>query len=667
MEFKASWDEESTGLQVIRTLCAFANDFQNVNGGYIVIGVAEENGKALLPAKGLTAKELEEAEKWIRGRCNRIDPVYYPVFSPEIIDNKHVLVLWAPGSNQRPHSAPESNENKSTRKFYIRIASSTIDADSKPVLKTQLLQMTAQVPFDDRRALQAEVSDIRESKVREFLHEVRSELADELDTGRLYRHFRIVEAVNSHYVPKNIGLLFFSQDPGFWFPGARIEVVQFAATDKSGDVLAERIFAKQPIHEQLRACLAYLESLSGRLTKKLSNSFQASRWLDYPIPAVREALVNAVYHRSYEKEHILEPSKVYLFPDRMEIISHPGPLPGIEMHHLSGEISLPPVSARNRRIGELLKDLGLAEGRGTGIPKLRRVMRQNGSGPPRFDFDENRTYLRVTLPVHPEYQTVLVLQNIAYLRVVGDYHGALQELQEALAKSPSSLGLAMELVRTWIAQDDLYAAETLYEEFARANPNSTTSLIILMATAYLDRGKQEKARIWLDRLSQLPNTDEAFEAAIQEKRAGRYERAHRYFSLTGEQVMQDVKALHEFAQVKMRLAAKAWHDERSGGRTKNKPGFRQMSASRKLLDEAREMLQRIIQMDAPRARHAWAWHDLGQVLKWCKMNSHDIRNAFAKAVELMPEESRFLESLQRLDSGRAALVNASATVPNKDR
>jgi ATP-dependent DNA helicase RecG len=37
VEFKASWDKATTGLQVLHTICAFGNDFQNLNGGYIII------------------------------------------------------------------------------------------------------------------------------------------------------------------------------------------------------------------------------------------------------------------------------------------------------------------------------------------------------------------------------------------------------------------------------------------------------------------------------------------------------------------------------------------------------------------------------------------------------------------------------------------------------
>ena len=49
---------------------------------------------------------------------------------------------------------------------------------------------------------------------------------------------------------------------------------------------------------------------------------------------------------------------------------------------------------RNRRVGEFLKELDLAEGRSTGIPKILRAMRNNGSLPPVFESDDDRTWFR---------------------------------------------------------------------------------------------------------------------------------------------------------------------------------------------------------------------------------------------------------------------------------
>ncbi|MHC4963197.1 MAG: AlbA family DNA-binding domain-containing protein, partial [Planctomycetota bacterium] len=49
LEFKSGWNPKA----VLRTLCAFANDFHNLSGGYLLIGVEENNGRPVLPPKGL--------------------------------------------------------------------------------------------------------------------------------------------------------------------------------------------------------------------------------------------------------------------------------------------------------------------------------------------------------------------------------------------------------------------------------------------------------------------------------------------------------------------------------------------------------------------------------------------------------------------------------------
>ncbi len=53
-------------------------------------------------------------------------------------------------------------------------------------------------------------------------------------------------------------------------------------------------------------------------------------------------------------------------------------------------------------VPEFLKELELTEGRGTGLPKIIRTMRENGSPEPVFEFDEYYSYFMVRLPVHEE-------------------------------------------------------------------------------------------------------------------------------------------------------------------------------------------------------------------------------------------------------------------------
>lgn len=440
VELKESWNTGPTALQVLQTICAFANDLQNLNGGYIILGVGEQNGVARLPPAGLDPEEIDGIQRWIRGHCKTLDPEYQPLLSPEVFEERHLLVIWAPGSNTRPHQAPESLGKGAGRKPFVRLGSETVEARG-PML-TQLHQLTARVPFDDRRALGVPIEKLRETKVREFLTDIRSGLLEESDAREIYRRMFISARVNGHEVPRNVGLLFFSDDPEEWFRGARIEVVQFAG-DASGNVLEEKIF-RGPIHQQIRDALVHLRALSVQYLVKQEDRAEARAWVSYPLPALEECLVNAVYHRSYEEPP--EPTKVYLYPERLEIISYPGPVPGLAPEHFRPGGRIPPAPARNRRIGEFLKELRLAETRGTGVPKVFRAMAQNGSPPPSFDFDEGRSYFRVTLPAHPEHVAIAALRDAAHLRAIGDLDGALHRLRHALDESPSTARVSPALV-----------------------------------------------------------------------------------------------------------------------------------------------------------------------------------------------------------------------------
>lgn len=435
VEFKASWDPASTGPQVLRTICAFANDYHNLNGGYVVVGVAERDGTAALPPAGLSPEQAEAAQRWIRGNCNRLDPPYAPVLSPELVDDRLVLVVWAPASDVRPHRAPRGGKGTEAR-YWIRLGSETVDAERRGTLLRGLIDQTARVPWDDRAARTARVEDMREVKVREFLRDVRSGLLDEPDTRDIYRRLRLITRINGRELPRNVGLLFFSDDPTAWFPAARIELVQFAA-DRAGDVQEERVFGGSLL-DQVRACLAHLVNLSVFHRQKQRDDVHARTWTAYPIGALREALMNAVYHRSYDVDQ-LEPTKVHLFPSRVEIVSYPGPVPGIQPAHLLPDAKvLRALPARNRRIGEFLKELRLAEGRLSGLPKIYAAMAQNGSPAPSFDFDEGRTWFQATLPAHPQYAALSAARDAAHLRTVGSPRDARRRLETALAENRRS-------------------------------------------------------------------------------------------------------------------------------------------------------------------------------------------------------------------------------------
>ena len=59
---------------------------------------------------------------------------------------------------------------------------------------------------------------------------------------------------------------------------------------------------------------------------------------------------------------------------------------------------------RNRRIGEFLKELKLTEGRNTGIPKIKRALKNNGSKEPEFETNETRDYFITTIFMHEGFE-----------------------------------------------------------------------------------------------------------------------------------------------------------------------------------------------------------------------------------------------------------------------
>ena len=103
LEFKAGWNPET----ILHTVTAFANDINNWGGGYIVIGVEENNGKPVLPPKGLHHELIDEIQKKLLELCRMISPHYFPVVAPVTYKEKQILVVWCPGGNKRPYKAPK--------------------------------------------------------------------------------------------------------------------------------------------------------------------------------------------------------------------------------------------------------------------------------------------------------------------------------------------------------------------------------------------------------------------------------------------------------------------------------------------------------------------------------------------------------------------------------
>lgn len=320
IEYKAGWNPDP----ILRTLCAFANDFENLGGGYVVIGQdCDANGQPLFPPVGLPTNQLDRIQQELLAACQLIQPPYFPALSIHSVDGRQLIVLQAPGGMKRPYKAPASvNAKHKSWHFYIRRYSSTVEA--KGDIEQELLSLSPQVPWDDRFNQQARVSDLSKPLMLEYLREVGSALADdaaEMPGEALGRQMNLVGGASESPWPKNVGLLFFNEAPDRFFPYTQIDVVWFPE-GAGGDRFDEKTF-KGPLARMTRDALSFIQrNYLIETVIKHPDRAEATRVWNFPYVAIEEAVVNAVYHRSYEER---EPIEVRISYDELVILSFPGP------------------------------------------------------------------------------------------------------------------------------------------------------------------------------------------------------------------------------------------------------------------------------------------------------------------------------------------------------
>jgi len=394
IEYKAGWNPDP----ILRTICAFANDFANLGGGYVVIGQDCNDGVPIFPPAGLNANQLDPIQRELLQYCHLIQPSYFPILSVEEFEGRNLIVLWVPGGENRPYQVPKKvTATNKEYLYYIRRYANTVEARGEDL--RELLSLAATVPFDDRFNQQAELADLSPRLMEGFLREVGSDLADDagdLSIGDLGRQMNVVGGPPEALFPKNVGLLFFNEEPQWFFPATQIDVVWFPE-GPGGDRFEEQTF-QGPLSRMTREALGYIQrNYLRELVEKFPDRAESERVWNFPYPAIEEAVVNAVYHRSYE---VREPIEIRIDPEELVVLNYPGPDRSIRMDDLRRGRAVN-RRYRNRRIGEFLKELDLAEGRSTGIPKILRVMAGNDSPPPEFETDKDRTSFLIHLPVHP--------------------------------------------------------------------------------------------------------------------------------------------------------------------------------------------------------------------------------------------------------------------------
>ncbi len=396
IEFKASWNP----TKIYQSICAFANDFDNLGGGYILVGVEEENGIAKRPVKGIAASTIDKIQKEMVGFNNKIEPYYLPRTSVEEIDGRHIFVIWIPSGVNRPYNVMEDvNAKHSKPKFYIRSGSCTIEAKGESL--EQLREMTNRTPFDDRGNPEISINDISPVLVYDYLIRIESKLANRFSgdgVEKILEQMDLYEGPIERRYLKNVSAMMFCENLQKFFPVSRVEIVVFP----NGRVQDPNNFYEVPVitgtvPQMITQTLNQLKTFIREYIIKPKNRAESIRFFNYPYQALEEAVVNALYHRDYMER---EPVEITIEPDRISILSYAGPDRSVTTEAIKKGEVLRARRYRNRRLGDFLKELELTEGRCTGIPTIQEELKKNGSPRATIETDENRTFFLIDIPCH---------------------------------------------------------------------------------------------------------------------------------------------------------------------------------------------------------------------------------------------------------------------------
>ena len=398
IEYKEGWNPDA----IYRTICAFANDFDNIGGGYILIGVEEDEATktAVRPVKGLSTTEIGTLQQKMIGLNNLIKPVYHAKLDIVEVDGNQIIVLWVPGGPNRPYEVPEHiNAKEKDYFYYIRKYANSVKANQEE--QQELISLANQVPFDDRINIDVRIENISMLLVKNYLEKIRSRLAE--DVGRksdfdVLSQMELLSGPVEHVLPRNVGLMMFAEDPHSYFKCTQVDIVEFQKDDASPYIEHEPI--QGPVPVQIKRTLDFLkDKLIKEKVIKQAHVAESLRISTYPFQAIEETLVNAFYHRDYQQR---EPIEIRIYPHSVIFINHGGPDRSIKLQAFaSGNVRA--RRYRNRRLGEFLKELELTEGRATGIPTILKVLRENGSPLPRFLTDDDRSFFEVELFIHPAF------------------------------------------------------------------------------------------------------------------------------------------------------------------------------------------------------------------------------------------------------------------------
>lgn len=337
--------------------------FSNADGGVILIAVDDDGA---IVGRELTPALLDDIHTAIR---EARDPGRYAVHEVSV-DGKSVVVLSVA-------RRVEGFSQTSSGRVLVRLGTMKMALFGAELAR-----------FINERSLQR----FEETEARVTLDQADSDLVSELAASfgwsrdvpeRLSEHGLLLGDGQNRLTIA--GALYLLPDPAESLGKTFIEILRFPADDADYD---RRLELRGPLHRQLqRAVDEVMSELGSELVVLGVRRYDLPR---LPQIVLREAIANALAHRSYEMQGTS--IRIELYPHAVRVIS-PGGLP----EPVTVENIRETQAARNYRVITVLRRLGLAEDAGRGVDVMVDSMLEEMLDPPVFE--DSGHSVSVTLPI----------------------------------------------------------------------------------------------------------------------------------------------------------------------------------------------------------------------------------------------------------------------------
>ena len=378
IEVKAA--HKGTPKRLYDTLSSFSNQD---SGGIIVFGIDESLG-----FKPVGVYDLQDLQKKVTEQCNQMDPVVRAIFTTTEYKGVNICSAEIPSIDITNRPCYYRGAGK-TKGSYVRVGDADLPMTDYEIYSFESYK--AHVHDDERPIDRADLSLLDEVGINNYILQMKLNrpFFSKLSEEQIYE----LLSITRNGVPTLASVLNFGIYPQGLLPQLAITATvipgtEIGETTNDGVRFLDNKRIEGTLSEMLDEAIAFCNRNMRTQTIIDPTTGKRTDKTEYPINAIREAILNALIHRDYSIHTEGMPIQLIMFEDRIEI-HNPGGLYGRITIDQLGKIQ---PDTRNPVLASALETLGIIENRYSGIPTIRMEMEKYNLRQPEF-LDERGSFI----------------------------------------------------------------------------------------------------------------------------------------------------------------------------------------------------------------------------------------------------------------------------------